>query len=319
VAGCDAACAGSDFGMSDIKLFRVSKEGATEILSGPFELEKSLQSLIESNLETILSVRLLASQYSTGKTHAGRIDTLGIDENACPVILEYKRSLNESVINQGLFYLDWLLDHKAEVQILLNNKYGHETSEQIDWDGTRLLCIASDFTRYDEHAVHQIDRNIELIRYHRFGEDLLLLELVNHVSKSTNSKTVITGEMQTSCVDKNQTELEYALASLKGPLLDLFELIRTFLGALGDDVQEKRTALYIAFKRLKNFACVVVQKDKFLLYLKLNPDNLQLEEGFSRDVRNVGHWATGDLELTIRNREDFMKAKPLLLQSYAEN
>ena len=37
--------------------------------------------------------------------------------------------------------------------------------------GTRLLCIAADFTRYDEHAVAQINRNIELVHYKLFGED----------------------------------------------------------------------------------------------------------------------------------------------------
>ncbi len=74
-------------------------------------IEKALQTLIERNLGALLGVRFLASEYSTGKTHGGRIDTLGIDENGSPVIIEYKRSTNENVINQGLFYLDWLLDH----------------------------------------------------------------------------------------------------------------------------------------------------------------------------------------------------------------
>ena len=168
--------------MSDLKLFRMAKSGINEIHSESVELEKSLQSLIEANLETILGVRFLASEYATGKTHGGRIDTLGVDENACPVIIEYKRALNENVINQGLFYLDWLLDHKAEVKLLVIDKYGREEADRIDWSGTRLLCIAVDFTRYDEHAVQQINRNIELIRYRRFGEDLLLLELVNAVT-----------------------------------------------------------------------------------------------------------------------------------------
>ena len=35
------------------------------------------------------------------------MDSIGIDENNCPVIVEYKRSSNENIINQGLFYLDW--------------------------------------------------------------------------------------------------------------------------------------------------------------------------------------------------------------------
>src|SRR5664279_2502747 len=51
-------------------------------------------------------------------------------------------------------------------------------AERIDWSGPRLLCIAGDFTRYDEYAVLQIPRNFELLRYRRYGGDLLLLELV---------------------------------------------------------------------------------------------------------------------------------------------
>jgi len=299
--------------MSDIKLFRLAESGISEINSESVELEKSLQSLIEVNLETILEVRFLASEYATGKTHGGRIDTLGIDENACPVIIEYKRALNENVINQGLFYLDWLLDHKAEVKFLVIDKYGREEADQIDWSGTRLLCVAADFTRYDEHAVQQINRNIELIRYRRFGEDLLLLELVNAVTaRVEEAKPAKAGERRAN--DKTVT---VALVGLHAHLLDVFEALRAFLAALGDDVQEKRLTRYIAFKRLKNFVCIDVRRDKLLLYLKLNPDTVQFEPGFSRDVRNSGLYWTGKTELTIRNEIDLDKAKPLLLRSYA--
>lgn len=298
--------------MSDLKLFRNSGNGVIELPSASVELEKSLQTFIEENSETMLGVRLLASEYATGKTHGGRIDTLGIDENACPVIVEYKRAINENVINQGLFYLDWLLDHKAEVKLLVLDKYGREEADRIDWDGTRLLCIAADFTRYDEHAVQQINRNIELIRYRRFGQELLLLELVNAVTvRAADNKSEKSGEKRST--DKTVTE---SLAALRGPLLDLFEGLRAYLAAFGDDVQEKRLSLYIAFKRLKNFVCIEVRKDKLVLYLKVDPDSIPLEVGFSRDVRHIGHWGTGDLEVILRNELDFEKAKPLLLRSY---
>ena len=52
------------------------------------------------------------------------------------------------------------------------------------------------------------------------------------------------------------------------------------------------------------------------LYVKLNPDEVQLEDGFTRDVRNIGHYGTGDLEITIRTEEDLTKAEPLILRSY---
>src|SRR5690242_8943796 len=104
--------------MSDIKLFRVINGSAQELQGTSIAIEKTLQTLIEQHLEVFLGVRFLVSEYSTGKTHGGRIDTLGIDENGSPIIIEYKRALNENVINQGLFYLDWLMDHKGEFELL---------------------------------------------------------------------------------------------------------------------------------------------------------------------------------------------------------
>lgn len=94
-------------------------------------------------METFLGVRFLASEYAAGKTHRGRIDSLGLDENGCPVIVEYKRHSNENVINQGLFYLDWLLDHKAEFRWLMMEKLGRDVADSVQWAGTRLLCIAA--------------------------------------------------------------------------------------------------------------------------------------------------------------------------------
>ena len=85
--------------MSDIKLFKIDGQEVSELESRSAKIEKSLQSQIEANLETYLGVQFLATEYSTGANHGGRIDTLGIDENGSPVIIEYKRSLNENVIN----------------------------------------------------------------------------------------------------------------------------------------------------------------------------------------------------------------------------
>ena len=95
-----------------------------------------------------------------------------------PVIIEYKRTTNENVVNQGLYYLDWLLDHKAEFQLMVMEKVGKDTAINIEWDNARLICIAGDYTKYDSYAVDQMNRNIELLRYKKF-ENLILLELVN--------------------------------------------------------------------------------------------------------------------------------------------
>lgn len=90
--------------MADIKLFDVNGDDVRELTGQSVTIEKELQTMIENHLETFLGVKFLASEYTTGRRHGGRIDTLGIDENNVPVIIEYKRTTNENVINQGLFY-----------------------------------------------------------------------------------------------------------------------------------------------------------------------------------------------------------------------
>jgi hypothetical protein len=119
--------------MADLKLFRIGDNTAEELSGRSVALERHLQRVIESNMETFFGVRFLASEYSTGAKHRGRIDSLGIDDTGSPVIFEYKRSRDENVINQGLFYLDWLLDHQAEFKLLTMDRLGADAAQQIDW------------------------------------------------------------------------------------------------------------------------------------------------------------------------------------------
>jgi predicted transport protein len=304
--------------MSDIKLFKLVSGKADELQSNASDLEKPLQTLIETNLESLLGIRFLATEYSTGKTHAGRIDSMGIDENSSPVIIEYKRSVGENVINQGLFYLDWLMDHQAEFTMLVAEKLGKEASADIDWTSPRLVCIAADFTKYDAHAVQQIGRDIQLIRYRMFGNDLLLFELANASStglNKTSSKATKVVKLFTNKVswDKSYAEMQELISDTSRELLVSIE---DYIISLGDDVQRKELKLYVAFKRIKNFASIVVQKNKFLIYLNINPDLVLPLPSFARDVRSVGHWATGDLELSITSAVEFDMAKQLIYLAY---
>ena len=300
---------------TDIKLFKFNEDSAEEIPGEASAVEKSLHELIEKHLEVLLGIRLLGHEYFTGQKHAGRIDTLGIDENNSPVIIEYKRSTNQNVITQGLFYMDWLLDHQGEFELLVLKKLGEDKAALIDWSAPRLLCIAGGFSRYDEYAVEQMNRNIELIRYRRFGKELLMLEMVNAVSASSSPSTAGGGDDASPKTYKTVSEV---LASLDPPLMELYEALRKQVLALGDDIQEKRLKYYVAFKRLRNFACVDVRPKEpaVLVYLKVQPSEVTLTTGFTRDVSEIGHYGTGDLEVKIRTPEDLERAKPLIRKSY---
>ena len=309
--------------LSDLKLFRIDGKQATEVPGTSMALEKPLQALIETNMEALFGVRFIASEYSTGKKHGGRIDSLGLDENGSPTIFEYKRATNQNVINQGLFYLDWLLDHRAEFQLLVMQRLGNDAADTIDWSNPRLVCVAGDFTRYDEHAVLQINRSIELVRYRDYGGELLALELLT----STEAKATAAGQPAAVNLkppgskqpsEKTVTELhQQAPQALK----ELYDTLEQHLLGLGDDVVKKVNKNYYAFRRLKNFACVEVhpQSQKLLVYVKSTADPDVLVPGFTRDVTNIGHFGTGNLEISIDSSEDLEQAKPLVQASYEAN
>ena len=301
--------------MGDIKLFRTGNDSVAELDGGNVGLEKSLQALFERTLEALLGVRFLASEFST--TNGGRMDTLGIDENNCPVIIEYKRASNENVINQGLFYLDWLMDHRRDFEWLVMDKCGKEEADRVEWSAPRLICIAGDFTKFDENAVNQMNRNIELIRYRHFEADkLLMLDLISAVS-AKNSETTKKDKRQSA--SRSVYTVTDCLAAADEKLTNLYASLEAFLVALGDDIQQRTLQNYFAFKRIKNFACVEVkpQAGKLLVYVKVDPDSIALEPGFTRDVRSIGHVGTGELEITITSDEALERAKPLFEKSYA--
>jgi predicted transport protein len=303
--------------MSDLKLFSLQAGTAKQLPASSMALEKSLQVLIEKNLETFLGVRFLATEHGTGAKHAGRIDTLGLDENGCPVIIEYKKTTNANVINQGLFYLDWLLDHKADFKLLVLELLGKDPADSIDWSAPRLICIAGDFTRYDLHAVGQMQRNIELIRYCRYGTDLLLFDLVNRVTAPDLDED--NGELKkTKSYGKTAGE---SLAAAAPALQDLYVRTKEMLLALGDDVQFQEKKLYFAFRRIKNFACIEVQPKNgyVIVYAKSTDPKADEIPGFIRDVTDIGHWGTGTLEIVLRSGSDLERARGLLERSYEAN
>lgn len=311
--------------MSDLKLFKTANDTVAELSGGAVALERSLQLLFEKNLDALLGVRFLASELVC---EGGRMDTIGIDENRSPVIIEYKRATNENVINQGLFYLNWLMGHRKDFEWLVLRRFGMEEAQKVDWSGPRLICIAGDFTKYDEHAVRQMDRNIDLIRYRKFEGDLLLLEqLTAATARGSSSPGALPGSALPSTVAGASTgaktrskTVTMQIETAPGVLRDRYEAFASYLSALGDDVTVKVTDTYVAFRRIKNFACAELrnQLNKILVYVKLDPDTVDLQPGFTRDVRKIGHLGTGDLEITLASDADFEKAKPLFDRAYHE-
>jgi predicted transport protein len=176
------------------------------------------------------------------------------------------------------------------------------------WSAPRLICVAEDFTRYDRHAVGEIRRCIDLVRYCFFGAGLLGLEPVVTVAARYRSPGMGSGRAERTPKEQSANE---GISQLRDALDEM-------LVSLGEDVRRIERKQYRAYRRLRNIACVGRgRRSEVLVYLRADPKEVDLVPGFTRDVTCLGHHGTGDLEARLRTEKDLERAGDLLRLSYA--
>jgi len=222
--------------------------------------EKQLQTLIESNLDTLFDMRFVFSEFST--THGGRIDTLAIDTDNRPVIIEYKADKSATILLQGLYYMDWLVENKAEFEKVVRSQLAKEIP--INWSsGVRLVLVARSFEIWDKFAVNRIKEEVELYEYTLYeNQELKLDKTTLPKDFRGHSKTSITSISEYSIED----HLQYIqLESVKTCVNELREKIH----AISDDIDERPTKDHIKFKSTVNFVHIFVQKKQYWVDVKL--------------------------------------------------
>ncbi|SEM78597.1 Predicted transport protein [Streptacidiphilus jiangxiensis] len=273
---------------------------------------------------TLLGAEFLASEYATGEVHRGRIDSLGLDRaTGAPVLVEYKRGRDHNVVNQALFYLSWLEDHRSEFEALVERRLGPEAAAGVDWSSPRVVCLAADFTRFDREAIRYVGRRVELVRFHCFEKGLLALEDVvaggqsRSIELPADAPEPGAGVVRRPSLGRSFTDkLGRAPVSLLTLFWELDELLCGWTGVERESLQH-----YVAYRRQgRNFVCVTVLPGIHTLaaYLTLpDPDSVEEVAGLVRDVRGVGHLGTGALEVRVTCGDDLEAIAWLLHRAYA--
>jgi predicted transport protein len=300
-------------------LYQMGTGKAVQIKPGSFSKERDLQRLFETNLEELLGVRFIVSEFTTGDRQRGRIDTLGIDQDGNPTIIEFKKIGKDTVINQGLFYLDWLVDHKGDFTLVTQNKLGGNV--EIDWSNPRLMLVAENFSDYDKYAVNRIGANISLWVYRLYGKDMLFLDQIFAASGMQKKK----GPEKEKTVEADDEDVpvftvEGHLIGKSQETIDLFEHLRERIFDLGDDesILEKAVKNYIVYKHGKNFCEIWVQASKLKIWVDIAPGDLHDPAGLARDVTKVGHWGTGDIEITLETPSQLDAIMAIVEQAYQQ-
>jgi predicted transport protein len=304
-------------------IFEIANKRLIPIEQTNFALERELQSLIESNLGPVFNCRFIASEFSTGAQHAGRIDTLALSEDNNPVIIEYKKVESSELITQSLFYLSWIHDHRGDFNIAVQKSLG--SNVEVDWSAVRVICLAPNYRKYDLHAVQVMGANIELWRYRLFKNSILYLEDVFQKAVSATPELPVSGKnpvmvaagkkaaiSKATGIYSFEQHIEGKPEKIRAIVFDLTEFIMNLDSAM-EEVPKK---FYVAYKISQNIVCMEVKKQKVILYLKLNPKELKSLPDIARDVSNIGHYGTGDLELTVNSVEDIEIAKDYIVNAY---
>jgi predicted transport protein len=302
--------------VSPLPLFSLeNRNKASQIHTTQFSKEKDIQKLCESNLETFFSIRFVATEFSTGAKHAGRVDTLGLDENGYPVIIEYKKTGSQSIISQGLYYLNWLNDHKGDYQVAAQQALGNEV--EINWEAPRLILIAESFSKYDPYAAEDMGLNIELKTYRYYENDLIYFDNLytppSNLAISRPKKEAKKAEIA------EQYELSYHLDGKSQGVSNLLQELREAITSLSDygDVQETINKKYIAYKTTKNFCEIVVQAKGLKIYVDITKEEgLADPRAITEDCSTKGHWATGDTRFYLSPEDDIDYAMSLIKQAY---
>lgn len=304
-------------------LFQRSNGKLTLVRPAKFVNEKELQTLIEGNLAEIFNCRLVASEYSTGPIHGGRIDSLALSEESNPVIIEYKVVESSQLVNQSLYYLSWINDHRGDFEIAVQKAFPHE-NVKVDWTSIRVICIAPGYKKYDLHAVQMMGANIEIWQYRYYSDGSLFFEEVFKKSVAFSSSVNDSGKNPVMVAAGKKAALTRASAvytveehikKIEPKKIRLVEVLREFICGLDESVEEVPRKEYIAYKVSQNFVCMEIHRAKILLFLKVDPSTINLAENH-RDVTNIGHFGTGNLEISIRTEEDVENAKEFIQMAF---
>jgi predicted transport protein len=280
--------------------------------------------LIEGNLEAVFNCRFVASEFSTGAQHAGRIDSLALSEEDNPVIIEYKKVESSELINQSLFYLHWIQDHKGDFEIAVQKTLGNGV--QVDWSDVRVICIAPNYKKYDLHAVQVMGANIELWKYRLFTNDSLYLEEVFHNTKAVSAAITQVSEKNPVMVEAGKKAaqvratatytFEEHLDGKSKQIKELIHSIREYVTGLDSAIEEVPKKFYVAYKSSQNIVCMEAKIKNIKLFVKLKPSEVTEPPKSYRDVSNIGHYGTGDVEFTISTQEDLEEIKKYIEAAY---
>jgi len=301
-----------------MKIFTLNNNILSDLEEKQFKLEKDIQNLFENNLDSLFNLKIVKSEFTIKNN---RIDTLAFDnENKSFVIIEYKRSQNYSVIDQGVSYLNLMLEYKADFIVEYNeNLKGNLKRSDVDWSQTKIIFVSPSFTEFQKQSSNFKDLPIELWEVKQFENDIIV---VNPIKKSKSSPSIKqvrqTENSQLSKIKKEikvYTEEEH-LEGKNDDIKELYEVYKQAILNLSSDLEIKPKKMEIGItKNGKIFSDIVILKSGLKIFINLKKGSLDDPKKLMRDVSSIGHWGNGDYEVIVDDTKNLEYIMSLIKQA----
>ena len=283
-------------------LFTNSKNILSELKEIPFKLEKEIQAIFEKNIFSITGFHFVKSEFTI---KSNRIDTLAFDEDSNSfVIIEYKRNQNYSVVDQGVSYLNLMLEYKAEFIVEYNETQKKNLKRSdVDWSQSKIIFVSPSFNDFQKQSSNFKDLAIELWEIKQFENDVLVINPVKKSKSAPSIKQVQKNDNSEISKVIQQTKVYTEDDHLQGKpdyTIELYEIFKTAILNLGNDLDIKPKKQEIGFiSKGKIFADVCILKNSLKFWINLKRGQLDDPKKISRDVSSVGHWGNGDYEVVV--------------------
>lgn len=299
-----------------MKLYTKTKNNITLLKEVPFKLEKDIQNLFESQLSELVGLQLVKSEFTIKNK---RIDTLAFDsQSKAFVIIEYKRSKSNSVVDQGFTYLNLMLENKADFIVEYNESCKSSIQRKdIDWSQTRVLFVSTSFTENQKLATNFKDIAIELYEVKQYEGGIIA---INPIKKSSSATSIQPLSGKDDAINNVTREIkvyseEDHLINIPDEITELYETYKDAILNLSDNIEIVPRKQQIGFRHNGIICDIHIQKKGLKMWINLKKGNLDDPKKITRDVSQTGHWGNGDYELLITNTNNLEYIMSLVKQA----
>ena len=295
-------------------IYNTTGNKLVQVKEKPFKLEREIQSVFESNLQNIMGLLFVKSEFTIKNK---RIDTLAYDKQTNAFIIEYKRDKNYSVVDQGLTYLNLMLQNKAEFILTYNETLKDILhSKDVDWSQSRVAFVSPSFTDNQISASDFKDFGIELWEIKQFENNTISINTIKKSSGAPSIKPLLENSDNLKDVKENikvYTEEDH-YNNGSDYTIELYEKFKSSILNLTDGIEILPQKYYIAFKKGSNISDIEIQKKSLKIFINAKIGTLDDPKGLVKDVSNIGHRGNGDYQIQIENDKDLEYIMSLIKQ-----